>query len=85
MDEIDIQLATISFFKNFENDLEALTMKLLQRYKDKPQDDPMVVCNVTANICARLIINTSPKELWQPMMINIAAAMASVIQKEEGK
>lgn len=85
MDSLDIELATISFLKSFEDDLEALTVKLLKRYKDKPKDDITVVCNVTANLCARLIINTAPKDLWQPMMVNIAMTMAGVIKKEGGK
>ena len=84
MDELDIQLKTISYLKIFEDDVKALTKKLMLRYKEKPDEDGRIVCNVTVNICTNLIINTAPKELWHPMMINIALAMADVIKRGKG-
>lgn len=83
MDELDIQLSTMSYLKVFEDDVDALAKKLFLRYKEKPKDDVRIVCNVTANICARLIIGTAPKNLWQPMVESIVHIMVEVIKKEK--
>lgn len=87
MDNEDIgrQLKILSFLKTFDDDTNKITDKLIQRYKNKPNEQADIVISTAVTICARIIWRTIPVSLWEDVLIFLKDKMIIQRDRENNK